>query len=683
VTLNKDAREQTVIASAPPISNGVAPLPVDGRARVIIEGVKPEINGGRYPIKRTVGEKVVVEADIFNDGHDSTSAVLLYRHESSENWTEVPMTLLVNDRWRGEFPVTLVGRYRYTILAWVDHFKSWRRDMAKRVDAGQDVAVDLLIGAEMIEAAAERAMSAQAAQLRSTAEVLRAGGDIANRLALSDELAAMMARYPERRLASTYPKELEIVVDRERARFSSWYEFFPRSFGSEPGRHGTFKDAESMLPYVAEMGFDVIYLPPIHPVGQAYRKGRNNTLTPQPGEPGSPWAIGAQEGGHKAIHPELGTLEDFRQFLAKAQEHGIEIAMDIAFQASPDHPYVKEHPEWFRKRPDGTIQYAENPPKKYQDIYPFDFETEDWEGLWQELESVMRFWVEQGVRAFRVDNPHTKAFGFWEWAISKIKHDYPDVLFLSEAFTRPKVMYNLAKLGFTQSYTYFTWRNTKAELTQYLTELTRTEVKDIFRPNFWPNTPDILPEFLQFGGRPAFISRLILAATLSSNYGIYGPAYELCVNEPLAPGKEEYLDSEKFELKRWNLSQPNSIKQLIAAVNQIRRENPALQYTDNVRFHKIDNDEMIAYSKTAGDNQILVVVSLDPNYTQAGWLQLSLDELAIDPLQPYQVHDLLADKRYLWNGARNYVELNPRGVAAHIFRIRRKVRTEHDFDYYM
>ncbi len=536
-----------------------------------------------------------------------------------------------------------------------------------------------------MEAASRRATETDAIRLRTYADILRAGGNEAIQQALSAELAELMYRHSERLFATSYEKQLQVIVDRERARFSTWYELFPRSCAPQPGRHGTFKDLEERLPYVASMHFDVLYLPPIHPIGRAYRKGKNNATTAQPGDPGSPWAIGGPEGGHKAIHPELGTLDDFRHLIRRAAEYGLEIAMDLAFQASPDHPYVKEHPEWFRQRPDGTIQYAENPPKKYQDIYPFDFESEHWRELWQELKSVVQFWIDQGVRIFRVDNPHTKPFAFWEWLIGEIKREHPETIFLSEAFTRPKVMYTLAKLGFTQSYNYFPWRNTKWELTQYFTELTQTEVREYFRPNLWPNTPDILPEYLQFGGPAAHMIRLILAATLGASYGIYGPVFELCENRPLAPGKEEYLDSEKYEIRHWDLERPESLRNLIARVNLIRRENPALQSNDSLRFHPVDNEQIIAYTKTTADrsNQILTVVTLDPHHVQAGWVELPLDVLGIDPHQPYQMHDLLSDRRFLWHGPRNYVELDPHGVPAHIFRVRRRVRTEHDFDYYM
>jgi starch synthase (maltosyl-transferring) len=657
----------------------------EGRGRVVVEGVAPEIDGGMYPIKRVAGDTVVVEADAFTDGHDAISVVLLYRREGDGAWAETPMEFLNNDRWRGSFVVAELGRYRYSVMAWVDHFKSWSRDLAKRVEADQDVTVDLLIGAALIDAASRRASAIDTPRLQAYAQVLRAGGPEGARSALAAELAELMYRHAERLFATTYPKELLIWVQRERARFSAWYELFPRSCSAEPGRHGTFKDVEARLPYVAAMGFDVLYLPPIHPIGRSFRKGPNNTVVAQPGDPGSPWAIGAAEGGHKDIHPELGTLEDFRSLVQHAAEQGLELAMDIAFQCAPDHPYVKEHPEWFRQRPDGTIQYAENPPKKYQDIYPFDFETEGWQELWAELKSVMQYWIDQGVRIFRVDNPHTKPFVFWGWLISEIQREYPETIFLSEAFTRPKVMYNLAKQGFTQSYNYFPWRNTKWELAEYLTELTQTQVREFFGANLWPNTPDILPEYLQFGGRPAFMSRLVLAATLGPSYGIYGAAFELCDNTPLAPGREEYLNSEKFEIKRWDVEHPDSLHKLIGQINQIRRTNAAFHSNQNLRFHTVDNEQIIAYTKSSADlsSQVLVVVNLDPHHTQAGFVDLPLDELQIDQHQPYQVHDLLTDARYLWHGPRNYVELHPQVMPANIFAIRRRVRTEHDFDYYM
>jgi starch synthase (maltosyl-transferring) len=661
--------------------------PKDGSYRVIIEAVKPEVDGGRFAIKRTVGEKVAVEADIFTDSHDALSCVLLHRQGSEARWKESPMNFLVNDRWRGEFSVTELGLYRYTVQAWVDHFTSWREGLAKKFDAGHEVSVDLLTGAELVDEAGKRAAGSDGKTLKTVALALRSDQKTSDRvwIALGDELAELMARCPDKGLATTYERELVVTVDRARARFSSWYEIFPRSCSSEPGHHGTFKDCEGRLPYIASMGFDVLYFPPIHPIGHTHRKGKNNAPAAGPDDPGSPWAIGSAEGGHKAIHPQLGTLKNFRQLVREAEKHGMEIAIDLAFQCTPDHPYVREHPEWFRWRPDRTVQYAENPPKKYEDIYPLNFETEKWQELWNELKEVVLFWIDHGVRMFRVDNPHTKPFHFWEWLIGEVKKDHPDVIFLAEAFTRPKVMYQLAKLGFTQSYTYFAWRNTKWELAEYFTELTQTEVREYFRPGLWPNTPDILTEYLQMGGRPAFMVRLVLAATLGASYGIYGPAFELCENRPKEPGSEEYLDSEKYQIRNWDITSPDSLRDFIGRVNLIRRENPALQGDWGLLFHPTDNDQLICYSKQTEDlaNIIVVVVNLDPHHKHSGWLELPLQTLGIDPQQPFQVHDLLSDARYLWHGNRNYVELDPRVVPAHIFRLRRRIRTEHDFDYFM
>jgi starch synthase (maltosyl-transferring) len=656
-----------------------------GRSRVVIENVKPEIDCGRFPAKRTVGERMTVEADIFVDGHDALSALLLYRKEGASAWIENPLQPLVNDRWRGAFEVNEIGYYYYTLQAWVDRFKSWRQGLAKKVEAGQDVALDLLAGAKLIEQAAKSAADDDHRLLTRFAAILRGDKAAAIQTGLDDTLAALMEKYSDRRWAVTYDKELRVNVETAKARFSTWYELFPRSFAGTPGAYGTLRDCTERLPYVAGMGFDVLYLPPIHPIGYSFRKGKNNVLEAQPGDVGSPWAIGAKEGGHKAIHPQLGSLADFKRLVAEAKKFNIEIALDIAFQCTPDHPYVTEHPEWFRKRPDGSIQYAENPPKKYQDIYPLDFEAENWEELWKELKSVILFWCKQGVRIFRVDNPHTKAFPFWEWVIGEVKKDYPDALFLAEAFTRPKVMYRLAKLGFSQSYTYFTWRNTKPELTQYFTEITQTEVSDFFRANLWPNTPDILTEYLQFGGRPAFMTRLVLAAMLGANYGIYGPAFELCENTAREPGSEEYLNSEKYEIKHWDLENPGSLRELIARVNRIRRENRALQSDRSLRFYPVDNPEIIAFSKCTEDlsNVIVVAVNLDPHHIQSGWLDLPAEELGLDPDRPFQMHDLLTDARYLWQGRRNFVQLDPDSSPAQIFRVRPRIRREQDFDYFM
>ncbi|HEY2815783.1 MAG TPA: maltotransferase domain-containing protein, partial [Casimicrobiaceae bacterium] len=473
-----------------------APLPADGRIRVVIEDVAPAVDRGRFPIKRVAGETIVVEADCFADGHDTLACRLLHRRDDERAWQFVPMTPLPNDRWRAEFVVDALGRYRYAITAWVDAFLSWQHDFTRRIEI-EDLRIAAQVGATLIEESAARAKGPDGAALKEWAQRLRAETDAARLHALAEDEArsAVATRYPDMGHACTYPVEFGVVVERERARFSSWYEMFPRSASATAGKHGTFRDCEARLPYISKMGFDVLYLPPIHPIGREKRKGRNNALSTTPSDVGSPWAIGAEEGGHTAIHPELGTVDDFTRLVASAQAAGMDIALDIAFQCAPDHPYVKEHPEWFRWRPDGTVQYAENPPKKYQDIFPFNFESDDWQALWRELEGVFEFWIGQGIKIFRVDNPHTKPFAFWEWAIATIRATHPDVIFLAEAFTRPKVMHRLAKLGFTQSYTYFAWRNTKQELTEYFTELAHGPGRDYFRPNCWPNTPDILTEY--------------------------------------------------------------------------------------------------------------------------------------------------------------------------------------------
>jgi starch synthase (maltosyl-transferring) len=647
---------------------------IDGRYRIIIEGVSPEVDDGRFPVKSIIGDTVNVEADIYADGHDTLSARLLYRRKNETSWTETPMRHLVNNRWQGSFTAEKTGSYVFTITAWVDRFQSWRRDFIKRVDAGQkNLALNLIIGAQLITEASQRASGQDRQKFAECIDTLKSDRVSQNKkvkLALSDEISLLMQKYDDRQYAITYPRELVVMVDRGKAGCSAWYEMFPHSTSPVPGQHGTFKDCEARLPYIAEMGFDVLYLPPIHPVGKTNRKGKNNAVTGGPGDPGTPWAIGSEEGGHKAINPQLGTLEDFKHLVAKANEYNIEIALDIAFQCSPDHPYVKEHPEWFLWRPDGIVQFAENPPKKYQDIYPLNFETEHWRELWEELKSIVLYWAEQGVRIFRVDNPHTKPFQFWEWLLTEVKKDYPDAIFLSEAFTQPKVMYRLAKLGFTQSYTYFTWRNHKKDITEYLTELTQTPVKDFFRPNFWPNTPDILHEYLQTGGRAAFMARLALAATLSANYGIYGPAFELMENTSREPGSEEYLNSEKYEIKHWDIDRPDSLKNLIGRINLIRRENTALQRNRNLWFNATNNEQLISYSKHTDDlsNIVLVVVNLDPHATQSGTVNVPLKAWGFDAEKPYQVHDLLSDKRYTWHGEWNYVELNPDICPAHIFR---------------
>lgn len=648
------------------------------RRRVTIETITPQVGSGRFPIKRIVSEEVIVEADVFADGHDAIACALLYRREGEPLWYETPMLPLGNDQWRASFTVTELGRYLYTIEGWPDPFSAWRQDLIKRIDADQDSDVDMRIGSRLVGDAARRAHGEDGARLAAWADRLAASLPLSDRRVIGrdEQLATLMARYPDRGAATRYERELVVEVDRLQARFSTWYEMFPRSAAPEPGRHGTLKDCIGRLDYVAAMGFDVLYLPPIHPIGRTFRKGRNNVSPAGPDDVGSPWAIGAAEGGHTAIHPDLGTFDDLERLRREAASRNLELALDLAFQCAPDHPWVEAHPEWFRQRPDGTIQYAENPPRKYQDIYPLDFDTADWKALWQELRDVVRFWIDRGIRIFRVDNPHTKPFPFWEWLIADIKRTHPDVILLSEAFTRPKVMYRLAKLGFTQSYTYFTWRNTKWDLTHYFLELMTPPIQEFFRPNLWPNTPDILPGYLQAGGRPAFISRLVLAATLAASYGIYGPAFELCELTPRERGSEEYMNAEKYESKHWNLDAAWSLKDLIARVNRARADNLALQTDRTLHFHATDNDMLICYSKTAADraNAVIVVVNLDFQFTQSGWVHLNQDALGLGADESYEVHDLLTDQRYRWQGARNYIELSPQRIPAHIFKVNRTGR---------
>jgi starch synthase (maltosyl-transferring) len=663
---------------------------MNGQQRVFIENIQPQVNCGDFPVKRVIDEKIKISADIYCDSHDVLSAEVMHKFQDDKEWEATEMKFVINDEWKAEFSLDSIGSYFYTVRAWVDHFKSWHRDILKKIDAKVDINVDLQIGSNLIQEALDEhgtMAEKEAAFLKKVQKEFNSDEAWEKKIGsvLDGKLYRTMVKYPVKQHVSQIEKNYEITVDRKRASFSSWYEVFPRSLNPYGEKHGTFNDVIEFLPYVSELGFDVLYLPPIHPIGETKRKGKNNSVTAQPGEPGSPWAIGGKEGGHKSIHPQLGTMDEFSELIQKAEEKGIEIAMDIAFQCSPDHPWVKEHPEWFRHRPDGSLQYAENPPKKYEDIYPINFESDDWQNLWEELKSVFIFWIEKGVKIFRVDNPHTKSFGFWGWAIQEIKNEHPDVIFLAEAFTRPKVMYNLAKQGFTQSYTYFTWRNSKYELETYLNELVNSKAREFFRPNFWPNTPDILPEFLQVANRAGYIQRLALAATLSSNYGMYGPAFELMENTPTEPGKEEYLDSEKYEIKNWNFDDPKSLRKIIKRVNEIRRENEALQNTHSLKFHPIDNEALVCYSKTSDDldNIILVVVTLDPHHTHGGWLHFPVTEFGMQPHDSYQVHDLISGAHFLWNGEHNFVELDPGVMPVHIFRVRRKVRTERDFDYFM
>ncbi len=663
--------------------------PVEGRTRIVIEEVQPRVNGGRYPVKRIIGDRVEITCAAFGDGHDHVAGRIVYRRESERRWRSAPLAAISNDLWTGNFTVDQLGLWEYTLEAWIDHFDTWAADLTKRLAAQpdpreptqttqpQDIPLALRSGALLLETTAARAKGRDRKHLEEIVTSLRWLADQNATFyenPITDEIMQLAARYPDLTYATRYEHELPLWVDRPLARFSAWYELFPRSAAPDGDHHGTLKDVEARLPEIAAMGFDVLYMPPIHPIGTAYRKGPNNSVTAQPGDHGSPWAIGAPEGGHKAIHPELGTMKDFAALVKAAGKHKIELALDIAFQCSPDHPWVKEHPSWFITRPDGSIQYAENPPKKYQDIYPLNFESPDWRGLWEELHSVFTFWIEKGVSVFRVDNPHTKALPFWEWCIAEIHKTHPQAIFLAEAFTRPHVMYSLAKAGFTQSYTYFTWRTEKEELQTYFEEITKPPVSDFFHPNLWPNTPDILHESLQTGGRPAFVQRLILAATLGANYGIYGPAYELAEGRPAKPtsgktGSEEYLDSEKYQLRHWDRDDPQSLVPLITRINQIRRENPALQSDGSLHFHPVDDPDVMAYSKTEGDNAILVAINLDPHAEHAGWIDLDLEHLNLPANDPFTVEDLLTGVQYPWQGSRNYVALNPQVMPAHIFRI--------------
>ncbi|MEA2499139.1 MAG: hypothetical protein QOH26_1544 [Actinomycetota bacterium] len=657
------------------------------RGHILIEHVTPQVDCGRYQAKAIVGDTIPVAAEIFRDGSDELGAIVRFRgpgtrpadgldRRPKNKWGEAPLRHVGNDRWEGSFEPTEIGVWEYTIEAWTDHFATWKRDLIKRVEAGQVVDLELAEGALLLEARLELVPARQRTTLEKAIKILRADKpgsakkpDPRVKAALDDTLERIMSRYPDRSSSSIAESDLRLTVDRERARFGAWYEFFPRSTGTI-GRHGTFKTASAELTRIAELGFDVVYLPPIHPIGKSFRKGKNNTLDPKPDDVGVPWAIGSADGGHKSIHPDLGTLQDFDDFVAVAKRVGLEVCLDFAIQCSPDHPWVEEHPEWFNQRPDGTIRYAENPPKKYQDIYPINFDTPDREGLWAELKSVLDHWISHGVKIFRVDNPHTKAFPFWEWVIGEVKADHPETIFLAEAFTRPTVMRALAKLGFTQSYTYFTWRNEKWDIEEYLRELTETDMAWYFRPNFFANTPDILHEYLQVGGPPAFKIRLVLASLLSPSYGLYS-GYELFENVPLKEGSEEYLDSEKYELKHrdWN-TQPN-LNSYIARINDIRHKHPALSEFTNLTFHQTDKENLLCFSKTSpGYDPILVIVNLNPFHWEETTIHLDLEALRVEYGQAFEVHDLVTDTTYVWHGPENYVRLDPFDEPAHIFRVR-------------
>ncbi|HVL97961.1 MAG TPA: alpha-1,4-glucan--maltose-1-phosphate maltosyltransferase [Egibacteraceae bacterium] len=646
------------------------------KGRVEIQHVSPSVDCGRYPAKAVVGDKVVVGADVFREGHEKIAVAVRYRGPDDVRWREAPARLDTNDRWYGRFPVDRMGTWRYQVMGWTDYYATWLDGVRKKHAAGQtDLDADMEEGAQLLERRRAKVSKALAELLDETVAVLRSGRSLVERVTRAGDadLLALLERHPERLDASMSKPELSVWVDRPAARFGAWYEMFPRSEGATEKRSGTFAEAAKRLPAIDGMGFDVVYLPPIHPIGRTNRKGRGgpHDLRPGPDDPGVPWAIGSPDGGHDAVHPDLGTIEDFDAFVAEADGHGLEIALDYAIQCSPDHPWVTEHPEWFKHRPDGTIQYAENPPKKYQDIYPINFDTQDWEALWAELKRVLDHWIAHGVRIFRVDNPHTKSLRFWEWVIAEIHAEHPEVLFLAEAFTRPKMMQTLAKLGFSQSYTYFAWRNTKHELTTYVSELAHTDMADYYRPNFWPNTPDILTEFLQTGGRAAFKLRLVLAALLSPAYGIYS-GYELCEAEPLEPGSEEYFESEKYRFRPRDWDRADSLAPYIARVNRIRRAHPAFAELRNIWFHHIDNDALLCFSKVEDERQgaVLVVVNLDPHNTQAGWTWLDLWQLGLEHAGPFEAHDLMTDTAYIWHGPDNFVQLDPTVESAHVLRLR-------------
>lgn len=642
-----------------------------GQRRVVIENVFPEINCGQHAAKRVVGQKFEVSADILADGHDVLNAHIKFKHQKAKSWNYAPMMLGENDSWSGSFVVEKQGLYEYTVEAWVDYPLTWQHNIERKIDDGQQVNVELEDGIQYLKEAKKKSKADKEYldQLIAAFKNREEYG-FAIKEAQSEKLHDIFWNNPSKQFATTYDKLLPLYVDRKKALYSTWYEFFPRSTAKKAGEHGTFKDVLDVIPYVKKQGFDVIYFPPIHPIGTAHRKGKNNTTNALPGDVGVPWAIGNKAGGHKDILPELGSLEDFKEVIRVAGESGIEIAMDFALQCSPDHPYVKEHPSWFKWRPDGTVQYAENPPKKYQDIYPIYFESEDWENMWEEFVGITLYWNKLGIKIFRVDNPHTKPFGFWEYLIAEVKQVDPDVLFLSEAFTKPKTMQRLAKIGFTQGYTYYTWRNSKAELIEYMTELTKGPMKDYFRPNFWPNTPDINPWMLQGGNENLYIVRHMMAATLSSNFGMYGPVYEQIEHAPVI-GKEEYLNSEKYEIRHWDWSKTTKLSALIAKINRIRKDHPALQETNNIDFCQIENDRILAYFKQSQDetDNMLFVVNLDPYNRQGGWVQVPKFKLGLKNEQPIRVTDLITGNSYIWNQEWNYVELDPYQIPYHIFSI--------------
>ncbi len=644
-----------------------------GLPPILIENITPGLEGGRYAIKRVVGDECVVEADIFRDGAEVLRAQIRWGKEGESQFQTAPLEPLMNDRWHGRFRVPDLADYWFTLEAWTDPFASWRSALRRWVEGSQDVASEIQEGIHQVTAAAEQAQGEDRQTLLEGAALLRnCGGDGDAALAIVSDtaLSGLMDRLGARVQPVVHDPPQPVQVNRPRARYGSWYEMFPRSQGTVPGRGATLREAEARLPAIRDLGFDVIYLPPIHPIGVTHRKGRNNALEAGPGDPGSPWAIGGGAGGYMDVEPALGTVEDFAHFAGVANRLGMEIALDFAIQCSPDHPWVREHPEWFYHRPDGTIKYAENPPKRYQDIYPLNFQGDHAKQIWLAILEIIEFWIDHGVKIFRIDNPHTKPFSFWHWLLQQVRRRDPEVLFLAEAFTRPKIMKALAKLGYHQSYSYFTWRNTKAELTEYLTELTQTDMREYYQPNFFTNTPDILHEFLQRGGRPAFQIRLILAATLSPSYGIYS-GFELCENEAV-PGTEEYLNSEKFEIKVRDWNRPGNLNELVARVNRIRAENPALHAMGNVRFLTAENSSILFYLKATPDksNVLLIAVNLDPFHTQEAIVWVPLADIGVRAGESYNVEDLLTGAKYNW-GERNFVRLAPEAMPAHILRVER------------
>jgi len=645
---------------------------MQNQRRVVIDYISPQINGGDFFIKRVLNEIVNVDAHVLVDGHDVIAASVLYKHENDKQWNEVRMHEVENDEWKASFTVTKQGYYTYKVEGWVDYALNWQHGIQRKIDDNQKVTSELLEGIAFLKAISKKATASEKMYLKHLQNVFVNDNayDEAIQEASSNKLHNIFVKYPEKILANS-SKNFKVYVDRKKARFSTWYEFFPRSASNVEGQHGTFKDCEKLLPRVAKMGFDTLYFPPVHPIGEVNRKGKNNTTTAHGNDVGSTWGIGSKEGGHKDIHPQLGTLDDFKKLVKEAKEFDIEIAMDYALQAAPDHPWVSEHPKWFKWRPDGTVQYAENPPKKYQDILPIYWEGEDYKNLWQECLDTLLYWINCGIHVFRIDNPHTKPFYFWNWAISEVKKQHLDVIFLAEAFTKPKVMQQLAKQGYTQSYTYFTWRNNKQEFIDYMNELTQTDIREYMQPNFWPNTPDINPFHLQGANETTYLQRYALAATLSSSIGIYGPVFEFMISDAL-PGKEEYLNSEKFQICHYDWNKENKLTTIIGKINTIRKDHEALQQTNNIKFCHIENDNLLAFYKwnDARTNEILVVISLDAYYSQQGSVQLPLQDLGIENGQQIQVIDLITESSYNWYDEWSYIELHP-ALPFHIFKIKK------------